>query len=175
MSETPTVITEHKKPGPKTKLPKVSVLDRRLANPFGSGSIAITLKTAGEWEIRWVYSKLRPGRLYDMTHNKGWVFVEAEELYGSPDEYGLTVKDQRLVRGDHGEEVLMKMPKAMFDQIQMRKAEVNVKGLGQKAMQESVAQQTARQHGSQAGDAVYNAFQHGAISDSRGPEDAEEA
>ena len=53
------------------KLPKVSILDRRLKNPFGSGTVPITLKTPGQWEVRWVYSKLRAGHVFDMTHNKG--------------------------------------------------------------------------------------------------------
>lgn len=163
-------VQERKKPGPKPKLPKVSILDRRLANPFGNTSVPITLRTPGEWEIRWVYSKLRPGRLYDMTHNKGWVFVQAEELHGAPDEYGLTVKDQRLVRGDHGEEVLMKMPAADFRKIQQAKAQYNERQLGKKAMQHSVAQATAQQHGSEAGDAVFDAFKHGDITDKRGPD-----
>ena len=175
MSEATETVTERKKPGPKSKLPKVSVLDRRMQNPFGSGSIPITLKTPGQWEVRWVYSKLRAGHVFDMTHNKGWVFVEADELFGSPDEYGMMEKDRRLVRGDHGEEVLMKMPKADFDKIQLRKAEFNSRSLGQKAMQESVAQAAAREHGAQAGDAVYNAFKHGEITDQRGPSGEEEA
>lgn len=149
-------------------LPKVSILDRRLANPFGAGTVPITLKTPGQWEIRWVYSKLRAGRLHDVTHNKGWVFVEPGELDGSPDEYGLTAKDNRLVRGDHGDEVLMKMPAADFAKIQAAKRDYNLKELGKKQMAESAAQATAQQHGSEAGDSVFNAFKHGDVTDVRG-------
>lgn len=149
-------------------LPKVSVIDRRMANPFGTGSVPITLKTPGQWEVRWVYAKMRPGHLYQMTHQKGWVFVEPAELDGSPDEYGLTAKDNRLVRGDHGEEVLMKMPLEDFKRIQKAKAEYNLRELGQKQMQSAVAQATAKAHGDEAGDSVFNAFQHGEVKDSRG-------
>jgi hypothetical protein len=149
-------------------LPKVSVIDRRMANPFGTGTVPITLKTPGQWEVRWVYSKMRPGHLYQMTHQKGWVFVEPGELDGSPDEYGLTAKDNRLVRGDHGEEVLMKMPLEDFKKIQKAKAEYNLKELGQKQMQSAVAQATAKQHGDEAGEMAFNAFQHGEVKDSRG-------
>lgn len=160
---------EKKKPGPKPKkLPKVSILERRLANPFGGDSVPITLKTEGNWEIRWVYSKLRSGHLYNMVHNKGWVFVEPGELMGSPDEYGLIAKDNRLVRGDHGEEVLMKMPREMFAQIAKAKAEYNLGQLGQKQMRDAVSQATAKKHGDQAGDSVFNAFQHGEVKDTRG-------
>ena len=160
--------TEKKKPGPKPKLPKVSILDRRMKNPFGSGTVPITLKTEGQWEVRWVYAKLRPGHVYDMVNRKGWVFVEPDELDGASDEYGLTVKDNRLVRGDHGEEVLMKMPQADFDKIQKAKAEHNLGQLGKKQMREAVAQATAQEHGDQAGDTVFDAFKHGDIKDTRG-------
>jgi hypothetical protein len=149
-------------------LPKVSILERRLLNPFGSGSVPITLKTEGEWEIRWVFSKLRSGHVYNMVHNKGWQFVEPGELMGSADEYGLTAKDNRLVRGDHGEEVLMKMPKEMFRQITKAKAEFNLGQLGKKQMAEAAAQATAKEHGDQAGDSVFNAFKHGDVVDKRG-------
>lgn len=158
-----------------TTLPKVSILDRRLKNPFGSPSVAITLKTPGEWEIRWVYTKLRAGRLHDMAHNKGWVFIEPHELDGLPDEYGLNVRDNRLVRGDHGEEVLMKMPKADYDRIAAAKSEYNLKQLGKKQMAESAAQATAQAHGSEAGDEVFNAFKHGEIVDSREAREEESA
>jgi hypothetical protein len=149
-------------------LPKVSIIDRRLANPFGSGSVPITLKTPGQWEIRWVYSKLRAGRVHDMTQNKGWVFVEPDEMDGSPEEFGLVAKDNRLVRGDHGEEVLMKMPRADYLKIQKAKAAYNLKELGQKQMQSAVAQTMAKAHGDEAGESAFNAFQHGEVKDSRG-------
>lgn len=139
---------------PKT-LPAVTVLDRRLAHPFGSPSVAITLTSGGPWEVRFVDSQLRPGRLHDIKHNKGWEFVDASELDGKPDEYGLREVDGRLVRGENGREVLMKMPKAMYDQISQRKAELNLKGLGKQATRETAAQATAQAFGSEAGDAVY--------------------
>lgn len=152
----------------KKQLPKVSILDRRLMNPFGAGSVPITLKTPGQWEVRVVYSKLRTNRLYEMTRNMGWVFIEPDELDGSPDEYGLTVKDNRLVRGDHGEEVLMKMPKDMYDKIQKAKEAKNLTQLGTKQMRQAVAQAAAKEHGDQAGDVTYDAFKYGEIKDSRG-------
>jgi hypothetical protein len=152
----------------KKALPKVSILDRRLKNPFGSGTVPITLKTEGQWEVRWVYAKLRPGHLYDMTNRKGWVFVEPAELDGNADEYGLTVKDNRLVRGDHGEEVLMKMPSADFAKIVKAKTDYNLQQLGKKQMRDAVAQATAKEHGDQAGDTVFDAFKFGDVKDSRG-------
>lgn len=152
----------------KKQLPRVSVVERRLKNPFGSGTVPITLKSEGQWAVRIVYSKLRSGHLYNMVHHKGWEFVTPDEIDGTPEEYGLTAKDNRLVRGDHGEEVLMKMRQEDFDAIQKAKQSENLKGIGQKAMAEYAAQRTAKEHGSEAGDTVFNAFKHGEIKDSRG-------
>ncbi len=138
----------------KKALPKVSVLDRRLANPLGAPSQPITLKTPGLWAVRIVSSTVRTGRLHDMTHNKGWLYVEPDELDGTPDELGFRAKDGRLVRGEHGEEVLMKIPQADYEAIQEAKARINLRNLGKK---DSVAQATAQKFGSEAGDTVYGA------------------
>lgn len=129
----------------KKALPKVSVLDRRLANPFGAPSVDITLKTPGRWAIHIVNSAVRTGRYYDVVHNKGWVPVAPSELDGRPEEYGFKEQDGRLVRGDRGEEILMKMPQADFDAIQRAKAEHNLKGLGKKAMLDTAASMAASQ------------------------------
>jgi hypothetical protein len=64
--------------------------------------------------------------------------------------------------------VLMKMPREMFRKIAQAKAEHNLKQLGKKQMQEAVSQATAKEHGDQAGDSVFNAFQHGDVVDKRG-------
>ncbi len=151
----------------KKILPKVSVLDRRKLHPFGAPSQAVTLKTPGLWAIRIINSKSRAGRLHDVIHNKGWVYVTPEELDGTPDEQGFEAKDGRLVRGEHGEEVLVKMLQSDFDQIQDAKSRLNLKNLGAKQMKESAAQETAVAHGDQAGETVASQFKHLEVNDSR--------
>ena len=136
------------------RIPKVSVLERRLANPFGAPSVPITLKTPGQWAIRIVNGTMRTGRIHDMTANKGWVLVTADELDGTPDDLGFRVRDGRIVRGEHGDEVLMKMPQADYDQIQKAKGAYNLKQLGTKQTREAVAQATAQQFGDEAADTV---------------------
>lgn len=137
------------------KVPAVSVLDRRLLHPFGSPSVAITLKE-GDYEVRIVDSQSRPGRLHDVRHNKGWEFVTPEELDGTPDEYGFRAMDNRVVRGDNGREVLMKMDRAVYQQILAAKTALNEKGVRPKALREAAAQEVAVQYGSEAGDHVFN-------------------
>lgn len=151
----------------KKALPKVSILDRRKLHPFGAPSVSVTLKTPGLWAIRIINSKSRTGRLHDVIHNKGWVYVTPEELDGTPDELGFEAKDGRLVRGEHGEEVLVKMPQSDYDQIQQAKASLNLKNLGGKQTRDAVAQETALAHGDQAGDAVARQFQHIEVNDGR--------
>lgn len=149
------------------KLPKVSVIDRRKLHPFGSPSQPVTLKTPGLWATRIINSKSRTGRLHDVIHNKGWTYVTPEELDGTPDELGFEAKDGRLVRGEHGEEVLVKMPQQDFDAIQAAKGSLNLKNLGGKQMRDAVAQEAATAHGSQAGDAVAKQFDHIEVKDGR--------
>ncbi len=151
----------------KKALPKVSILDRRKLHPFGAPSQSITLKTPGLWATRIINSKSRTGRLHDVIHNKGWVYVTPEELDGTPDELGFEAKDGRLVRGEHGEEVLVKMPQQDYDDIQNAKASLNLKNLGAKQMRDAAAQATAVAHGDQAGDRVAAQFQHLDVTDSR--------
>lgn len=151
----------------KKALPKVSVLDRRKLHPFGAPSAPVTLKTPGFWAVRIVNSKSRTGRLHDVIHNKGWVYVTPEELDGTPDELGFEAKDGRLVRGEHGEEVLVKMPQKDFDEIQNAKGALNLKNLGGKQMRDAVAQEAATTHGSQAGDAVARQFDNIDVTDGR--------
>ncbi len=170
----PETMMERKKPGPKPRLPKVSVMERRLKHPFGSPSVPITLVTPGHWAIRVVNSTMRPGRIHDMTQNKGWVFVLPEELDGTPDELGFKAVENRLIRGEHGEEVLMKMPQRDYDLIHRAKEALNLKGLGKSALRESVAQDTAKAYGSEAGETVYDAMKHTTIDATRSPVELDE-
>lgn len=144
-------------------LPKVSVIDRRLKHPFGAPSVPITLKDGLLWAIRIANDRVRTGRVHQMVE-MGWTFVQAKEIDGKPADFGFRERDGRLVRGEHGEEVLMKMPQADFDAIQTSKAEHNIKGLGSKATRESVAQQTSKEYGDEAGETV---FKHIDVKDGR--------
>ena len=148
-------------------IPAVTVLDRRLLHPFGSPSVGITLRS-GNWEVRWVDAMSRPGRVHDMRHNKGWEFVGVDELDGTVDEYGLTAREGRLVRGENGREVLMKMPKDVYDRILARKTEINNRGVTGQALREAAAQETAVKYGPKAGDAVFNHKTELSVTNTRG-------
>ena len=156
---------------PKTEksLPKVSVIERRLQNPHGTPSMPITLKTAGEHVVRIVNADMRSGRIHEMTHAKGWTFVEPYEIDGTPDEYGLEVRNNRLVRGERGQEVLMKMSKADFDLIQQAKTEHNLSSMGAKQTKNLVVKRAEDIGGDEAADEANRQFRTLEIKDERAP------
>ena len=141
-------------PPKKKELPKVSVLERRLAHPFGAPSVPITLKDGKDWAVRIVNDGVRIGRVHQAIQ-MGWTYVQAEEMDGRPADFGFRVMDDRLVRGEHGQEVLVKMPQADFDLIQKAKAKKNLDGLGGKRARTDAAEATAAKFGDEAAETVY--------------------
>lgn len=138
----------------KKDLPTVSIVDRRLAHPFGFPSESITLKE-GQWSIRWFSEAVRSGRIYQ-AQQMGWEFVIPEELRGTASDISALVVDGRIVRGENANrEVLMKMGKADFDRIQQAKASKNLADLGSSKKTRDVASNAAAaKFGDQAGEAV---------------------
>ena len=138
----------------KKDLPVVSVIDRRLQNPFGAPSIDIPLKDGKAWAIRIVDASVRTGRTHQIIQ-MGWTFITPDDIEGQASDFGFRVMDNRIVRGDHGQEVIVKMPQADFDRIQRAKAEKNLRDLGGQRMKEDVAQRAAKQFGDEAAETIY--------------------
>lgn len=133
--------------------PRISVLERRLQNPFGEGSIPVRLKEPG-WTLHVINANLRPGRYHDVVRNKGWVPVEATEIDGDPMDFGFDVKEGRIVRGERGSEILVKMPTADYQQIQMAKDAHNKRQTSAHAVKTAAVERAAKEFGDQAGDAI---------------------
>lgn len=156
------------------KTPKVSILERRLQgqNVFGSGTQPIALKEPRKWAVRWVNSGLRPDRVWAVNNELGWTYVEPEDLDCSVDEIGAAVRDGRVVRGDRGQEVLVKMPTKDYAKVQARKAELNTKQtFGKKQIKDAMVSAVAGEHGDRAGDFMSRAVNTVNVNDQRGPED----
>ena len=147
------------------RIPRVSVLERRLQNPFGEGSSAIILKEEG-WTTHVINTKLRAGRYHDVVRNKGWVPVDPTDLEGDAETFGFDVKDGKVVRGERGEEVLVKMPTEDYRAIQMAKDAKNRAAVSPKRLKADVLTATAAEHGSEAADYLHDNI---TIKDSRGP------
>jgi hypothetical protein len=133
----------------KAAVPQVTVLERRLQNPFGDSSPAVALKAPG-WVVHVINTTLKPGRYHDVVRNKGWVPVLPEDLDGAAEDYGFDVRDGRIVRGERGHEVLMKMPATDYQQIQMAKDRVNRAQVSPRRMKAAVIEQAAGQYSDQA-------------------------
>ncbi len=135
----------------KKRPPRISVLERRLQNPFGDGSPPIKLKDPG-WVVHVINGNLRQGRYHDVVRNKGWVPVEPGEIDGAPEDFGFDVKEGRVVRGPRGEEVLMKMPAEDYREIQMAKDAHNRRLTHPTQVKADISQAAAKELGDRAGD-----------------------
>ena len=138
-----------------TDAPRISVIDRRLKNPFGTPSRDIPLK--GEkrnWVVRtFAADPEHPNRHYDAVHRLGWVPLTKDDLGVSIESLGYVEStDGRIVRGEKGHEVLMGMPRADYNKIQASKGAANLASLKRDKVKAEVAQVTAKEHGDEAGD-----------------------
>jgi hypothetical protein len=129
-------------------VPRVTVLERRLQNPFGDGSPTIRLKQPG-WALH-IFDTSRPGRFHYAKREKGWEPVLPEDLDGAPEDLGFDILDGKVVRGERGKEVLMKMPQRMYDAIALRKAEVTNARNSPRQLKSDVMERTAAQYSDQA-------------------------
>ena len=163
--------TQKKRGRPKAELseadampvpPRISVIDRRLKNPFGMPSREIPLK--GEkrtWVCRTFYaSPENPNRHYNAVNELGWVPLKKTDLAVEIEAVGYVENPSGyLVRGEGGKEMLMAMPKEDFDRVQKAKSDANTARLKKSSVREGVAQAAGKEHGDQAGASVYKHFE----------------
>lgn len=136
----------------EVKIPTVSVLERRLLDPFATSSTPIRLKDKS-MTVRWVNSAIE-GRYHRARHEQGWEPVRVEELEDKEDIADLAESPDGIVRrGERGKEVLMKMPAEVYERIQMRKAEVRQQRSRSSSRQkEELVNAAADRYGPEAGE-----------------------
>ncbi len=131
---------------------RVSVLERRLQNPFGEPSQTVRFKRPGLIG-RWFNDAARPGQVH-RGKELGWHpvtpdMVEDLDAIGAHD---INVAGQ-IVRGERGQEVLMWMPEADYREIQMAKTRENRRLMGDPVRQKhEVVQAASRQLGDEGAD-----------------------
>ncbi len=138
---------------PKEKKP-ISLVERRMktGSIFAASAREIPMKEAGRWAIRIVNSAISYSHLLDMKEQKGWIFADPEDLAVKPEDVGLRVMDGRIVRGTHGEEVLMKMEKSDYRAVQQMKDEMNRRTtFGAKAAKASILEAASKEPGGDEG------------------------
>ena len=107
----------------------ISVIERRLksGSAFVAGSRKIPLAKPEQWEERIVNTEISDNRLWEMQAEKGWTYMEVDDLAVHPDEIGFRLMNGRLVRGERGHEVLMKMPREDYAALAKMKDQENRK------------------------------------------------
>lgn len=132
----------------KQKAP-ISVVERRLKSGavFGLGSKAIPLIEPERWTLRVINTQLSDARLWEIQAEKGWIYVLPEDLAVKPQEIGFRELDGHVVRGTHGQEVLMKIPRPDYLAVQRAKDVHNRKmTFGTRATKDAIVQAAARSY-----------------------------
>ncbi len=139
---------------PEKKKRRVSVLERRLQNPFGEPSAPVRLKDPS-LIARWFNSSIRPDQFW-RAKELGWTGVTPEQIADlqqighhvvSPDGY--------VARGERANEVLMCMPKDDYKQIQVAKTKKNLQDMKDFDKEKQQALNAfAKQHGGTAAEFV---------------------
>lgn len=136
------------------------IIAKRLSgHPFGIKADQIPLREPGKWALRIANSQVHDSRHYDMVHRLGYVPLSIDDLAGgiTPESLGFRLSEdgKTLCRGVRGDEVVYKMPKEAYDQIQMAKAAKNVEGMHSEGKAKNeVAEAAAGVHGSQAAEYI---------------------
>lgn len=152
------------KPSPK---PRISVLERRLQNPFGEPASPIDLKDRA-LVPRWFNAAIVADKIW-RAKQKGWLPVRAGEVVDPDQVGGFTVSpDGFVTRGDRGQEVLMCMKRDDFEQIMQAKTKWNNRNMGNPHGQlQELAQAAGERFGDQAGEFLTQSRVVGAVHDSR--------
>lgn len=137
---------------PPAKKPRISVLERRLQNPFGEPSSPVHLKEPG-LIARWFNAAIISDKIW-RAKQKGWDPVRPEDVVDLDQIGGYTKSpDGFIARGDRGQEVLMCMLKSDYDQIQIAKTKYNNRHMGNpNAQKRDIVEAAGNALGSEAAD-----------------------
>jgi hypothetical protein len=131
----------------------VSVIERRLQgeNVFRVSSAPIPLKEPKAWTLRWENTEIATDHLWNLLHNLGWAYCEPDDLACDIQEIGAFIQDGKIVRGERGKEILMKMPLKDYQRLQKAKDEQNRKAtFGKKQVQQAIIAKASDELGDQA-------------------------
>lgn len=129
--------------------PRISVLERRLQNPFGEASAPIALKDATRTP-RWFNSAIINDKIWRAKHN-GWDHVMVTDVLDLAQIGGYNKSPEGYItRGERGQEYLMSMPTQWVQAIAMAKTQKNNADMGDATKTKaSVVQAASEQLGDQ--------------------------
>lgn len=149
----------------------ISIVERRLKSGsiFTAASRPIPLKEPDRWTIRIINSQISENHLYELQADKGWIFATPDDLAVKAGDVGLREQDGRLVRGQHGAEVLMKMERADYAAIQHAKDDANrAQTFGQQAVKRTIIAAAEQEPGGGLGaEFLERHLEHVTVKDSR--------
>ncbi len=162
-----------------TVVKRRDIIERRLANPLGSGSRPIPAKAKdreGKPLVEFYIAdrNLRPDYLHYMIADRGWEYATVDDIEGSPEDFGFEPRDGRLVRGERGNEVLLKMTKADRDAVLAAQSAFNRRqALGIKETKQAIVEGASRELGDEPADFLNRSISGLEITDTmeRIPED----
>ena len=139
------------------KKQNISVIERRLqgASALSVGSVTIPL-TDPTWTIRWENSEIAPDHIWKCINHLGWEYVQLEDIACALDEVGARIADGRVVRGERGREVLLKMRVSDYKKVQQKKTKENLAlTFDKQKLKSAVVGAVATEHGDQAAEFMH--------------------
>ena len=132
--------------------PRISVLERRLNNPFGEPATPIDLKDRGR-RCRWFNRVIIADKIW-RAKNNGWHVTFPDDLADTDQIGGYTVSPSgHVTRGERGQEVLMWMYRDDVNAIQWAKTRKNMETMQDFDKQKAqMIDAVAKQYGGQAAD-----------------------
>lgn len=134
------------------KVLDVSVIERRLQGPsvLYEPSIPIPLKDP-TWLVRWTNSEISTDHAWRRINIQGWEYASPRDIACALDEVGANERDGRVVRGERGREVLVKMRKTDYAQLQQGKDRENKRiTFDKQTLKDAMVGAVGQAHGDQA-------------------------
>jgi hypothetical protein len=148
---------------------KISIIERRLqgGSALQVSSQPIPMKEKG-WTLYWENNDVRPDQVWHTVNVLGWEYVQPDDVACGLDDIGAKAQEGRVVRGERGKEVLLKMRDSDYKKLQAKKAKENVDiTFDRKRVKNAVLNDVASAHGSEA--AEFLATSNMQITDTRRP------
>lgn len=133
--------------------PHISVIERRLQNPFGIRSVPIELKEKG-WTVRSFNNAIRPNKVWE-AKQLGWQAIGKDEPADVEQMAGFKWADGYWVMGERQQEVLLKMRTEDYKKIQWAKSDKNIQMMKSPgASKRDVVEAAGRSLGDQAAEFI---------------------
>ena len=137
----------------------ISVIERRLQgkSALHATSQPIPLKDK-RYTLLWGNADISDNQIWHLVNNLGWEYVVPEDIACTLEEMGASQRDNRIVRGPRGNEVLLKMLQSDYQRIQAKKTAENIETtFNKQKVKNAMLNQVGSELGSEAAEFVERA------------------